>query len=96
MTKEYKMVNGRIVIGIISVNDQGTVMFKYSDDFKNSALKPIPNFPSLDKVYTGSVVMSFLLNRVPSKEFKSNKSLNPFSLIDYCKKIAHSSIELVG
>lgn len=53
-------------IGILALHD-GTWSFKYSEVFKNQdEIKPLPDFPDVNKVYENKELYPFFIQRIPS------------------------------
>ncbi len=57
--------------------ENGLWSFQYSDDFRNQIkLKPLPDFPNVDKVYKSEELYPFFLHRIPSiKQPKVQKEI---------------------
>lgn len=77
---EFRLLYDKMLIGILSY-EYGNWLFKYSDEFKNSkALKPIMDFPDVDKVYKHTELWPFFATRIPSLNqpfhFKKIKQAN--------------------
>ncbi|RZF20654.1 hypothetical protein DAY19_11760 [Halobacteriovorax vibrionivorans] len=94
--KVYTLVFKNIEIGYIREDVDGDLVFEYSDAFKSSKMRALPHFPNVNKKYKKSSVLNFLLNRIPSKAFKSQKFTSASELIGFGRKVGHSPIELVG
>jgi HipA-like protein len=59
---------GDLLVGTLSVED-GLWKFEYSDQFKQSKLlRPIVEFPDLDKIYERKELWQFFASRIPSPE----------------------------
>ena len=59
---------GDLLVGTLSVED-GVWKFEYSDQFKQSKfLRPIVEFPDLDKIYESKELWQFFASRIPSPE----------------------------
>jgi len=59
---------GDLLVGTLSVED-GVWKFGYSDQFKQSKfLRPIVEFPDVDKVYDRKELWQFFASRIPSPE----------------------------
>jgi len=65
-----------LLVGMLKLDD-GIWGFQYSDDFKNQdRIKPLPDFPNLDKVYKSPELYPFFLHRIPStKQPKVQKEI---------------------
>lgn len=65
---EFVLKYGALVIGTLSVSG-GVWRFEYSDDFKQaSELRPIVEFPDLNKVYESRELWQFFAMRIPSAQ----------------------------
>lgn len=54
-----------LLVGILTY-DKNKWIFEYSDDFKNqNVIKPIINFPDVNKVYESYELMPFFAARIP-------------------------------
>ena len=59
---------GDLLVGTLSVED-GVWKFEYSDQFKQSkSLRPIVEFPDVDKIYESKALWQFFASRIPSPE----------------------------
>lgn len=57
-----------LLIGTLSVQD-GRWRFEYSDKFRrNTVLRPIVEFPDVNKAYESSELWQFFASRIPSPE----------------------------
>ena len=56
-----------LLIGTLSVED-GVWKFEYSDKFRQSELRPIVEFPEVDRIYQSKDLWQFFASRVPSPE----------------------------
>jgi HipA-like protein len=56
-----------LLVGTLSVQD-GIWRFEYSDAFRGSDLRPIVEFPDVDKVYEREDLWQFFAVRIPSSE----------------------------
>jgi HipA-like protein len=56
-----------LLVGTLSVQD-GIWRFEYSDAFRTSDLRPIVEFPDVDKVYEREDLWQFFAVRIPSSE----------------------------
>jgi len=63
-------------IGVLELK-AGKWSFRYTDEFKNQErLKPLPDFPKLEKVYESEELYPFFLHRIPStKQPKVQKTI---------------------
>ncbi|HEY5504766.1 MAG TPA: HipA N-terminal domain-containing protein [Sedimentisphaerales bacterium] len=65
-TFAFKVVLGSLIIGTLRA-DKGEWVFTYSDDFrKQSAIKPIVDFPATDREYRSPSLWPFFALRIPS------------------------------
>ena len=65
---EFLLKYGNLLIGTLSVRD-GVWKFEYSDEFRrNGSLRPIVEFPDVDKTYESSDLWQFFASRIPSPE----------------------------
>lgn len=61
----FKLLLGDLEVGTLSLKN-GIWTFKYSDEFKKqNKIKPIPDFPNIDKVYTSEDLYPFFIQRIP-------------------------------
>lgn len=65
-----------LLVGILKL-EKGVWSFQYSDAFKKQQLiKPLPDFPNIDKVYNSEELYPFFLDRIPSvKQPKVQKKI---------------------
>ena len=64
----FQLTYDNLLIGILSAND-GVWRFQYSDEFKaQDELRPLVDFPDLDKVYESTELWQFFMMRIPSPE----------------------------
>ena len=57
-----------LLIGTLSVQD-GRWLFEYSDDFRrNEVLRPIVEFPDVNRTYESGELWQFFASRIPSPE----------------------------
>ncbi|MEL6636047.1 MAG: HipA N-terminal domain-containing protein [Bacteroidota bacterium] len=75
-TVVFNLQYRHLLVGILKIED-GIWSFQYSDDFKKqSKLKPLPDFPNVDKVYESEELYPFFLHRIPStKQPKVQKEI---------------------
>ena len=65
---EFFLFLGDLPVGKLSVID-GLWRFEYSEQFKlRTDLRPIVEFPDLDKVYENEELWQFFVSRIPSTE----------------------------
>ena len=65
---EFLLFYGNLLVGKLSVID-GHWQFEYSEEFKLKAdLRPLVEFPDLDKVYENQELWQFFASRIPSME----------------------------
>lgn len=89
---EFSLKYKSLIIGILKLAD-GIWTFKYSNDFKNQdKIKPLPDFPNIEKEYTSEELYPFFLNRIPSpKQPKVQKAIEKEELMD-----ANNPVELLA
>ena len=88
---EFSLKYKNLLIGILKLAD-GTWSFKYSNAFKNQdKIKPLLDFPNIDKEYTSEELYPFFLNRIPSpKQPKVQKAIEKKEITD-----ANNQVELL-
>ncbi len=65
---EFLLFLSNLLVGKLSVIE-GRWEFKYSDEFKlKTELRPLVEFPDLDKVYENDELWQFFASRIPSTE----------------------------
>jgi HipA-like protein len=65
---EFSLFLGNLLVGKLSVID-GRWQFVYSEEFKlKDDLRPLVEFPDLDKVYENQELWQFFASRIPSME----------------------------
>lgn len=87
-----------LIIGTLELNE-GKWIYKYSEAFKQQEkIKPLPDFPKLDKVYMNEELYPFFLIRIPSlkqpkvqKEIKENQ-LDSSNAVELLKHFGRKSI----
>ncbi|MEQ9299607.1 MAG: hypothetical protein RIF33_13625 [Cyclobacteriaceae bacterium] len=63
---EFRLTLGDLIIGFLKF-EKDTWLFRYSDDFKESTgIKPLTNFPDVNKVYKSDELWPFFSARIPS------------------------------
>lgn len=63
---EFLLILGNLPVGTLSVHG-GVWQFEYSEEFKQSPeLRPLVEFPDLDKVYRQEELWQFFASRIPS------------------------------
>lgn len=63
----FRLTYDGLLVGILSVQD-GLWRFEYSDEFRRSDLRPLVEFPDVDKVYERPDLWQFFAMRIPSPE----------------------------
>lgn len=59
---------GPLIIGTLSL-DEGVWKFEYSEEFKRKRpLRPIVEFPDIDRIYLSGDLWQFFASRIPSSE----------------------------
>lgn len=65
---EFQLFYGNLLVGTLSVIE-GRWQFEYSDEFRQNAdLRPLVEFPDLNKVYHNEELWQFFASRIPSTE----------------------------
>lgn len=65
---EFSLFLGNLLVGKLSVIE-GRWQFEYSEEFKlKTELRPLVEFPDLDKVYEHDELWQFFASRIPSTE----------------------------
>ena len=65
---KFLLTYGDLLVGILTV-ENGLWKFEYSDKFKSEEdLRPIVEFPDLNKVYVNEDLWQFFASRIPSTE----------------------------
>jgi HipA-like protein len=64
-TAMFQLCYGNIVIGSLSVRE-GRWRFEYTDEFRKSNLRPLDQFPDVEKVYESDELWPFFGLRIPS------------------------------
>ena len=63
---EFSLVLGTLLVGVLKVID-GRWRFEYSDEFKHETdLRPLVEFPDLEKIYENEELWQFFTSRIPS------------------------------
>jgi len=56
----------QLLVGILRL-DSGKWVFEYTEEFKQQKqIKPLPDFPNVEKVYRSEELYPFFLHRIPS------------------------------
>jgi len=63
-----------LLVGTLSVRD-GQWTFEYSDTFRQSKLRPIVEFPDVQRKYIGTDLWQFFASRIPSPEQSEVESI---------------------
>ena len=62
----FELKYKKLLVAILKL-EKGIWSFRYSTEFKNQdLLKPLPDFPDLQKVYENKELYPFFLHRIPS------------------------------
>ncbi len=65
MDMDFELTYRSLVVGTLSLRD-GEWAFKYSDAFKRQdMIKPLTDFPDVEKVYTMNELFPFFVERIP-------------------------------
>lgn len=63
---KFTLEYGALTIGFLTL-DNGVWSYEYSDDFKNQDdIKPLTDFPDLNKIYAKEELYPFFMQRIPS------------------------------
>lgn len=62
---DFKLTFRSLEVGTLSLKD-GNWIFQYADEFKNQDhIKPLPDFPNVNKIYTSNELYPFFIQRIP-------------------------------
>lgn len=87
----FKLTYRSLQIGALSLK-AGEWSFKYSEDFKNQdKIKPLLDFPDVNKVYTSEELYPFFIQRIPGVGQNIRKSEN-LNEVDLLKKFGKQTI----
>lgn len=77
----FELKYKKLLVAILKL-EKGIWNFSYSQAFKNQdLLKPLPDFPNLDKVYQNKELYPFFLHRIPSvKQPKVQKKIKKYNI----------------
>lgn len=64
---KFLLKYGDLPVGTLTVQES-LWQFEYSDEFKGSDLRPIVEFPDVEKVYQSKELWQFFAMRIPSPE----------------------------
>jgi HipA-like protein len=65
---KFLLTYDNLLVGTLSVED-GVWKFEYSEDFKRSnELRPLVEFPDVNRTYTNEELWQFFASRIPSPE----------------------------
>lgn len=64
---EFLLSYGDLLVGTLTMRDC-LWRFEYSDEFKQSDLRPLIGFPDVGKMYQSTVLWQFFAMRIPSFE----------------------------
>ncbi len=64
---KFLLEYGSLPVGTLTVQD-GYWQFEYSEEFKRSDLRPIVEFPEVDRIYKSKELWQFFVMRIPSPE----------------------------
>jgi HipA-like protein len=87
----FKLMYRHLDIGILSLKG-GEWSFQYSEDFKKQdKIKPLLDFPNIEKIYTSGELYPFFTQRIPGigQNFRKYESL---SEVDLLKKFGKQTI----
>lgn len=94
----FRLVYSDLEIGILAFED-GTWTFQYSAAFKGqTALKPLVDFPNIEKIYHFDELPPFFAHRIPGlgqpkvQKILSKENINENNEVDLLKRFGKSSI----
>lgn len=95
---EFKLTYRKLEIGTLSLKD-GKWTFMYSEAFKaQDKIKPLTDFPNLDKVYTSEDLYPFFLSRIPGsgqtkfQETIKRENIDPDNEAELLKRFGRQTI----
>jgi len=63
----FNLKKGKLLVGTLTY-DRGMWVFFYSPEFKmQDKIKPLTDFPLLDKIYNSKELYPFFISRIPGK-----------------------------
>jgi HipA-like protein len=87
-----------LMIGILSLKDE-IWSFQYSEAFKQQdRIKPLPDFPDVNKVYQSKELYPFFIQRIPSlnqpkvKETIKKEKIDEANIVELLKRFGQLSI----
>lgn len=94
----FELWYNSLLIGILSL-DQSVWTFEYAEDFKiQDEIKPLPDFPDIDKVYNSDELYPFFIQRIPSlsqpkvEETIQKEHIDRTNLVELLKRFGKISI----
>ena len=94
----FALVFEKLPVGTLSLKD-GRWTFRYTEPFKRQdKIKPLPDFPDVNKVYTSEELYPFFIQRIPSlsqpkvKEAIEKEKIDQTNIVELLKKFGRLSI----
>ena len=88
----------RLEIGVLSLKE-GKWTFRYSEDFKaQETVKPLTDFPDVNKVYSSEELYPFFLSRIPGsgqtkfQEIVKKEKIDPKNEAELLKRFGRQTI----
>ena len=95
---EFLLFHGNLLVGTLSLTE-GRWRFEYSDEFKlKTDLRPLVEFPDLDKVYENEELWQFFVSRIPSteqpdvEEVLENENIDETDIVALLKRFGKRTI----
>ena len=95
---EFALVFENLPVGTLSLKG-GKWTFRYTEPFKQQdKIKPLPDFPDVNKVYTSEELYPFFIQRIPSlsqpkvKEVIEKEKIDEANIVELLKKFGRLSI----
>ena len=87
-TITFNLMYKDLLVGTLEL-EGGWWRFRYSAAFKNQDnLKPLPDFPNLEKVYNSEDLYPFFLHRIPSTKQPKVRAVIKEKNVDETNKVA--------
>lgn len=94
----FQLTYRKLVIGTLSLK-AGKWTFQYAEGFKTQdKIKPLTDFPNLNKVYTSRQLYPFFLSRIPGagqprfREIVKREHINPNNEVELLKRFGQQTI----
>lgn len=98
ITATFTVYFGELIVGILNL-EKGTWRFRYSDEFrKRHDLRPITEFPDLDRTYESRELWPFFAMRIPStqkpavREIAKREDLDLTDEVQLLKRFGRQSV----